>query len=110
MESVVFVTHMSLSQLTIYLLDVYGHRKYKQLELIRYYWNNRKHWSKVKKDIVAALWRAMVYLTWRVRNWKIYRGVNVQNEQVITQIKQEFIDRTDRLQESKKLYKCRNFI
>lgn len=54
---------------------------------------NRRHWSRAQKEIVAALWGAMVYHTWRARNWKIYTGVNVQNEQVITQIKQEFIDR-----------------
>lgn len=39
---------------------------------------------------------AMVYHTWRAKNWKIYRAVNVQKEQVITQIKKEFIDRIAR--------------
>lgn len=45
---------------------------------------------------------AMVYHTWRAKNWKIYRAVNVQKEQVITQIKKEFIDRIGRFRESKK--------
>lgn len=38
----------------------------------------------------------MIYHTWRARNWKIYRGVNIQNEQVITHIKHEFINKIGR--------------
>ncbi|KAH0649553.1 hypothetical protein KY285_034801 [Solanum tuberosum] len=40
----------------------------------------RKHWRQFYKEVVAAVWSAIVYHTWRARNWKLYRGTIVKSE------------------------------
>ncbi|XP_060178152.1 uncharacterized protein LOC132608097 [Lycium barbarum] len=37
-----------------------------------------KHWKRFKKDVVAALWGAMIYHIWKARNWRQFKGRNVQ--------------------------------
>lgn len=60
--------------------------------------------------MIAAVYLAMVYYTWRARNTKNFQGRNVNIEEVVIQIKREVIERIDLLQQSKKAQKCRNFI
>lgn len=45
---------------------------------------NRKHWKRFKKKVAAALWEAMVYHIWRVRNRKLFEGVIVHTGLIIT--------------------------
>ncbi|KAG5581540.1 hypothetical protein H5410_052167 [Solanum commersonii] len=40
----------------------------------------RKHWRQFYKEVVAAVWSAIVYHTWRARNCKLYRGTIVKSE------------------------------
>ncbi|KAJ8535652.1 hypothetical protein K7X08_023372 [Anisodus acutangulus] len=34
-----------------------------------------KHWPQFKKEVLAAIWSAMIYHTWRARNWRLFRGI-----------------------------------
>ncbi|KAH0695980.1 hypothetical protein KY289_013462 [Solanum tuberosum] len=33
----------------------------------------RKKWKQFQKQVIAASWGAMIYHTWRARNWKIFK-------------------------------------
>ncbi|XP_060194818.1 uncharacterized protein LOC132624014 [Lycium barbarum] len=46
----------------------------------------RKQWSKMKKETVVAVHGAMIYLTWQVRNWKIFQATTVNTDLVVKQI------------------------
>jgi len=69
-----------------------------------------KHWVQFKKEIMAAICGAVLYHTWRARNWKKFKGRNVHTEEVVLQIKKEVIGRLSLLNKSKKAHKCRDFI
>ncbi|KAH0769592.1 hypothetical protein KY290_013573 [Solanum tuberosum] len=51
----------------------------------------RKHWKAIQKEIIAAVWGAMIYHTWRARNWKLFKGRTVHTNSVIKQIKEEIV-------------------
>ncbi|XP_060200822.1 uncharacterized protein LOC132629103 [Lycium barbarum] len=70
----------------------------------------RKHWPQFKKEVVAAIWGAVIYHTWRARNWRIFKKINVHREVVLTQIKLEIIERISILQRSRKAHSCRGFL
>jgi len=69
-----------------------------------------KHWVQFKKEIMAVICGAVLYHTWRARNWKKFKGRNVHTEEVVLQIKKEVIGRLSLLNKSKKAHKCRDFI
>ncbi|WMV40413.1 hypothetical protein MTR67_033798 [Solanum verrucosum] len=69
-----------------------------------------KHWKPFKKEIVAAIWGAVIYHTWRARNWKKFKHTIVQADIVIIQIKKEIIERLDLLELSRKADRCRGHI
>ncbi|KAK4717695.1 hypothetical protein R3W88_016033 [Solanum pinnatisectum] len=69
-----------------------------------------KHWVQFKKEIMAAICGAVLYHTWRARNWTKFKGRNVHTEEVVLQIKKEVIERLSLLNKSKKPHKCRDFI
>ncbi|WMV36747.1 hypothetical protein MTR67_030132, partial [Solanum verrucosum] len=69
-----------------------------------------KHWKPFKKEIVAAIWRVVIYHTWRARNWKKFKHTIVQADIVIVQIKKEIVERLDLLKLSKKSHRCRGYI
>nr|XP_009762032.1 PREDICTED: uncharacterized protein LOC104214107 [Nicotiana sylvestris] len=50
----------------------------------------RKHWKFFKKEIAAAIWGALIYHTWKARNEKVFKGLNVNTSFVMTQIQKEF--------------------
>ncbi|XP_016544101.1 uncharacterized protein LOC107844122 [Capsicum annuum] len=52
----------------------------------------RQHWKCFQKNIVAAVWGALIYHTWRARNRRIFQGQSAHTERVITQIKQELFE------------------
>lgn len=49
----------------------------------------------------------MVYYTWRVQNWKLFKGQTIHIERAITQIKKELIDRLSLPYIQKKLDRSR---
>jgi len=69
-----------------------------------------KHWKLIQKEIMAAICGAIIYHTWRARNWRRYKGKCVQTDEAIAQIKKEIRERLQLLSSSKKAIKCRNFI
>ncbi|KAG5589167.1 hypothetical protein H5410_039681 [Solanum commersonii] len=69
-----------------------------------------KHWKPFKKEIVAAIWGAVIYHTWRARNWKKFKHTIVQAGIVIVQIKKEIVVRLDLLKLSRKAHRCRGYI
>ncbi|KAM3219263.1 hypothetical protein P3L10_023794 [Capsicum annuum] len=70
----------------------------------------RKHWKKFMKEAVATLHGAIIYHTWRARNWKRYKGKAVNIDEVITMIKKELLERINLHRNSKKAQRCRNWI
>lgn len=66
----------------------------------------RKKWQQVKKEVIAAIWAAIVYHIWRTRNWKIFRSVNVNAESIVTQMKKEIVDKVDLFKQSRKGQRC----
>ncbi|XP_070055159.1 uncharacterized protein [Nicotiana tomentosiformis] len=68
-------------------------------------------WKQFQRELVAATWGAMVYHTWKARNWMLFKGTHVQAaEIVIIQIKREILARVDILSSSKKAHRCRNLV
>lgn len=59
--------------------------------------------------MVAAIWSAIVYHTWRARNWKLYRDTTVHSEIVLAQIKTEFTERIALFRGSKKAHRSYRF-
>ncbi|PHT30373.1 hypothetical protein CQW23_30037 [Capsicum baccatum] len=39
-----------------------------------------ERWASIQKEVVAAIWSALVYHTWRARNWKIVRRQIIRGE------------------------------
>lgn len=70
----------------------------------------RKYWKQFQKELIAALWGAVLYHVWRNRNWKIFRGSNVNTGMVITQIKQDFLIKLDLVRISKKGQRSRQWL
>lgn len=40
----------------------------------------RQQWTSLKKEVVVAIRGAVVYHTWKARNWKMFMGVNVHED------------------------------
>ncbi|XP_075084696.1 uncharacterized protein LOC142167954 [Nicotiana tabacum] len=70
----------------------------------------RKHWKTFKKDVIAAVWGAMTYQTWRVQNYRVFKGAILQPTEVATQIKREIVQRIEVLRSSKKAHRSREFL
>lgn len=70
----------------------------------------RKHWKAIQKEIIAAVWGAMIYHTWRARNWKLFKGRTVHTNSVIKQIKKEMLQRLTIPYLYKKLQRCRDLM
>lgn len=60
--------------------------------------------------LAGVQWSAMVYHAWKARNWTIFKGKTVNTELVLTQIKEETIERIGIAQLSKKARRCQNII
>lgn len=56
---------------------------------------NRKNWKKFKKQVIAALWGAMVYYIWKARNRKQFRCVQIQTIDILGKITSEIVDRIE---------------
>lgn len=69
-----------------------------------------KRWTRFKKEVITAIYSAILYHAWKVRNWKIHRGITVNIIFIVTQIKLEIKERIEMLQSSKKADRCRNFL
>lgn len=59
---------------------------------------------------MAAICGAILYHTWRARNWKIFQRRTVQSTDIVTQIKEETVHRIEMLNSSKRAYRSRGFI
>ncbi|KAH0675380.1 hypothetical protein KY285_023181 [Solanum tuberosum] len=70
----------------------------------------RKKWNQFQRQVIAASWGAMIYHTWRVRNWKIFKGIHIQTTEIHTQIKREILHRIDILSSSKRASRCSIFL
>ena len=55
----------------------------------------RKNWKQFHKELIAALCGAMIYHVWRARNWKLFKGITINTDMSVTQIKKEFVDRLE---------------
>lgn len=69
-----------------------------------------KHRNQFKKEIMEAICGAILYHSWKARNWNKVKGKNVQIEEGVRQIKKEIIERIYLLNNSKKAHNCRDFI
>lgn len=67
---------------------------------------SRRHWKQFKKEIAAAMIGAVVYHTWRARNWKIFRQINLNMEFCVGQIKKEIAERLSIYEESRRARRC----
>ncbi|KAH0663151.1 hypothetical protein KY284_028082 [Solanum tuberosum] len=63
-----------------------------------------------QKEVAAAIYGAMIYHTWRARNMKIFRNINVNTSCVIAQIQREIRERIDMLHCSKRAHRCTNLV
>ncbi|MCD9642098.1 hypothetical protein HAX54_028736 [Datura stramonium] len=48
---------------------------------------HRRHWKKYKKEVMAALLGGLTYHTRKARNWRLFKRVNVQSSDIVTQLK-----------------------
>ncbi|PHT85661.1 hypothetical protein T459_07767 [Capsicum annuum] len=67
-----------------------------------------KRWASIQQEVVAAIWIALIYHTWKGRNWKIFRRQTGDTEKAIAQIKQEH--RLEISYIAKKLGRCRGLM
>ncbi|KAH0689774.1 hypothetical protein KY289_017132 [Solanum tuberosum] len=67
-------------------------------------------WKQFKKEIMATICGAIIYHTWRARNWRRFRDICVHTKEAVTQIKKEISERLHLLGSSKRANKCRHFI
>ncbi|XP_009778125.1 uncharacterized protein [Nicotiana sylvestris] len=70
----------------------------------------KKKWKKFQRELVAATWGAMVYHTWKARNWKLFKGIHAQAAGIVIQIKREILARVDTISSPQKAHRCMNFI
>ena len=57
----------------------------------------------MKKELLTAVWGAMIYHIWQARNWTIFRNKSVNTFFVIRKIQQEMRNKTDGLSSSKRV-------
>lgn len=65
-------------------------------------WFKIRHWSQLKKELLTAVWGAMIYYTWQARNWTAFRNRSANTSLVIRKIQRQMRDRLDVLSSSKK--------
>jgi len=51
--------------------------------------------EEVQKEVIAALWGAMVYHIWKARNWKQFKGTNIQHADIVRDITREIVARIE---------------
>ncbi|XP_059285114.1 uncharacterized protein LOC132038465 [Lycium ferocissimum] len=73
-------------------------------------WIKRRRWRQFQKEIVAAVWGAMLYYTWQARNWKVFKQATVNKEYAIIQIQKEIRERFGMLSCSRKVHRCQVLI
>lgn len=69
-------------------------------------WINRRHWRTMKKEIVTALWGAVIYHTCQARNCKLFRNINVNISFLIEQMQKEMNCGLELIQSSKRSHRC----
>ncbi|XP_059306478.1 uncharacterized protein LOC132057909 [Lycium ferocissimum] len=55
----------------------------------------KKHWCKMKKEVVVVVHGALIYFTWQARNWKIFKDNIVDTSFVVQQIEVVVKERID---------------
>ncbi|XP_075091651.1 uncharacterized protein LOC142171846 [Nicotiana tabacum] len=70
----------------------------------------RKHWQKLKKEVMAAIWGATIYHIWTAMNKKLFQNRNVQVDTIVTQIKKEIKERIGMIKLSNRGSRSRGFI
>ncbi|XP_019263377.1 PREDICTED: uncharacterized protein LOC109241112 [Nicotiana attenuata] len=70
------------------------------------HWIQRRNWKQVQKEMVAAVWGAMIYHTWQARNWRIFRNITINREFTIAKIQQEVKIRLDSMRNTCRARKC----
>uniref|UniRef100_M1BVI2 SET domain protein n=1 Tax=Solanum tuberosum TaxID=4113 RepID=M1BVI2_SOLTU len=56
-------------------------------------WIKNRQWRQFRKELAAALYGALIYYAWQARNWRVYRGLNVDTRFITTQIQKEIRER-----------------
>ena len=51
---------------------------------------------------MAAIWEAIVYYTWKARNWTTFKHLSVQTETVVLHIKKDIVEILDLLRMGRK--------
>ncbi|XP_060216727.1 uncharacterized protein LOC132644165 [Lycium barbarum] len=69
-----------------------------------------KHWNRLRKDILAAVYGAVIYYTWMARNNSIFQGKNVSSNFVVQQIQSVIKERLNIFRDTKRGRKCSSFI
>lgn len=59
---------------------------------------------------MAATVGVVFYHTWKARNWKIFKGVTVNTNAIVDQIKKETIERFSSINMSRKTSRVREFL
>lgn len=67
-------------------------------------WVKRRRWSQFqfKKALVTAIWGAMIYHTWKARNWKHFKETSMPPELVVAQVQKEVRERIDQVRNTKR--------
>jgi len=73
-------------------------------------WLKRRNWKKFHKEVATANFGALIYHTWKARNWKIFRNLIIQAEEVSNQIQKEVKERIGSQMSTRRAYSCRNLI
>lgn len=73
-------------------------------------WIKNRQWRQFRKELAAALYGALIYYAWQARNWRVYRGLNVDTRFITTQIQKEIRERVSLFIGSRKARRCQVLI
>lgn len=55
----------------------------------------RRHWNRFNKEVVAGLLGALMLHIWKVRNWRLCKGINTQSSDILGQINKETVGKAE---------------
>nr|XP_016463101.1 PREDICTED: uncharacterized protein LOC107786164 [Nicotiana tabacum] len=70
----------------------------------------RKQWPRLKKELMTAIWGALLHHTWKARNWKLFKGINVHRSEIVSQIKKDVVVRLESYRTSRRARRCRGLV
>lgn len=69
-------------------------------------WIKNRQWRQFRKELAAASYGALIYYAWQARNWRVYRGLNVDTRYITSQIQKEIRERVSMVTGSQKARRC----